>query len=601
VLAAFPMATSLLSLILILFLLLIGCGGSSGPSGGGGAVVPAAPPGLMATAGNAQVSLSWTASSGATSYHVKRSTTSGSGYMQVGAPTAASFTDTGVSNGTEYFYVVSAVNSAGESANSAQVNATPVAPAANLPGPSAALFASPMYTCVNNYYVATNGSDSNPGTQASPWLTIQNADSAAGGRVAGDCVNVAPGTYAAGVQPTRGGNLASPTGYVVYRCQTLDGCVITASGGNADPAFNVASTGSGPNYLVLDGFEFAASSMTEFGVGAEVYFPGGDDTLGPTSHHIWIVNNIFHGFGQAGAGTGGGEYFFFLHNLAYDNANAGCLAQGSGLGMVIARAFAGYTPTAADLAWAPFHNVVEFNVAYDNIINQCGTASNPYDTDGNGIIIDTFNNAGSTNVDYPYQTLVAFNVSYNNGGKGVHVFRSDNITVANNTAYDNNLDPFNSGIGRGEIDSYAGENNVIINNIAYPVPATSASDPRCEGVDYTNTAPYTCPLMTNVAFAGASTPGSVSNVWSNNISFGGAPPYGWGPEGNIMLTPDTMNCATGADPNQCNVDPKFVSVTGDNFALAPGSLAIGYGEIQTYLPASAVDVGACASTLTSCP
>jgi parallel beta-helix repeat protein len=595
------MATSLLSLLLIFLFILIGCGGSSGPSGGGGAVVPATPVGLMATAGNAQVSLSWTASSGATSYHVKRSTTSGSGYMQVGAPTAASFTDTGVSNGTEYFYVVSAVNSAGESANSAQVNATPVAPSANLPGPSAALFASPMYTCVNNYYVATNGSDSNPGTQASPWLTIQNADSAAGGRVAGDCVNVAPGTYAAGVQPTRGGNLASPTGYVVYRCQTLDGCVITASGGNADPAFNVASTGSGPNYLVLDGFEFAASSMTEFGVGAEVYFPGGDDTLGPTSHHIWIVNNIFHGFGQAGVGTGGGEYFFFLHNLAYDNTNVACSAQGSGLGMVIARAFAGYTPTAADLAWAPFHNVVEFNVAYDNIINQCGTASNPYDTDGNGIIIDTFNNAGSTNVDYPYQTLVAFNVSYNNGGKGVHVFRSDNITVANNTAYDNNLDPFNSGIGRGEIDSYAGENNVIINNIAYPVPATSASDPRCEGVDYTNTAPYTCPLMTNVAFAGASTPGSVSNVWSNNISFGGAPPYGWGPEGNIMLTPDTMNCATGADPNQCNVDPKFVSVTGDNFALAPGSLAIGYGEIQTYLPASAVDVGACASTLTSCP
>ena len=581
--------------------ILVGCGGSGGSSGGGGAVVPATPAGLMATAGNAKVSLSWTASSGATSYHVKRSTTSGGSYSQIGAPTTAGFTDTGVSNGTEYFYVVAAVNSAGQSANSAQVNATPVAPAANLPGPSAALFASPMYTCVNNYYVATNGNDSNPGTQASPWLTIQKADLAAGGRVAGDCVNVAPGTYAAGVQPTRGGNLAAPTGYVVYRCQTLDGCVITASGGNADPAFNVASTGAGPNYLVLDGFEFAAGSMTLYGVGVSIYFPDGVDTLGTTSHHIWIINNIFHGYGQAGVGTGGGEYFFFLHNLAYDNTNVACSAQGSGLGMVIARAFAGYTPTAADLAWAPFHNVIEFNVAYNNIINQCGTAADPYDTDGNGIIIDTFNNAGSTNVDYPYQTLVAFNVTYNNGGKGVHVFRSDNVTVANNTAYDNNLDPFNSGIGRGEIDSYSGENNVMINNIAYAVPATSGSDPRCEGVNYTNTAPYTCPLMTNVAFEGASTPGSVGNVWSNNVSFGGAPPYGWGPEGNIMLAPDTLNCTTGADPNQCNVDPNFVSVTGDNYALAPGSPAIGYGETQPYLPASAVDVGACASTLMTCP
>ncbi len=597
--------TSPLTLCLLATALLVGCGGSSssnsGGSTGGGVVAPAAPTGLMATPGNAQVTLSWTASSGATSYSVKRSTTSGSSYSQVALPTTTTYADTTVSNGTDYFYVVSAVNSAGESANSTEVNATPAAPAAELPGPSATMFANPPYTCVNNYYVATDGDDSNTGTSSSPWLTMQHADTAAGGRVAGDCVNVAPGTYAAGIQPTHGGNLAAPTGYVVYRCQTLDGCVITASGGNAAPAFNIASTGSGPNYIMFDGFELAAATKTLYGVGASIYFPNGADTGGTTSHHIWIINNIIHGYGQAGVGTGGGEYFFFLHNLAYDNVNVACSAQGSGLGMVIARAFAGYTPTSADLVWAPFHNVIEFNVAHDNIINQCGTASNPYDTDGNGIIIDTFNNAGSTNIDYTYQTLVANNVTYNNGGKGVHVFRSDYVTIANNTAYNNNLDPFNSGIGRGEIDSFYGQNNVIINNIAYAVPAASPSDPRCDGVNYTNTAPYTCPLMTNVAFDGASTPGTTSNVWSNNLSFGGAPPYGWGPDGNIMLSPDTMNCSAGTDPNQCNIDPNFVNVPGSNFALQSGSPAIAYGQTQPYLPASAIDAGACPSALTQCP
>jgi fibronectin type 3 domain-containing protein len=94
------------------------------------ATPPAVPTGLQASAGNAQVSLTWTASAGATSYHVKRATTNGGPYTQVSAPTTANFVDTGLTNGTAYFYVVSALNAAGESANSSQVSATPVAPAA---------------------------------------------------------------------------------------------------------------------------------------------------------------------------------------------------------------------------------------------------------------------------------------------------------------------------------------------------------------------------------------------------------------------------------------------------------------------------------------
>jgi hypothetical protein len=42
-----------------------------------------------------------------------------------------------------------------------------------------------------------------------------------------------------------------------------------------------------------------------------------------------------------------------------------------------------------------------------NILTQCGPTANPYDTDGNGIIIDTFNGAGVDNVLYPHRILVA--------------------------------------------------------------------------------------------------------------------------------------------------------------------------------------------------
>ncbi len=91
-----------------------------------GVVIPAAPTGLTATSGNAQVSLSWTASSGATSYNVKRATTTGGPYTNVATEiTTTSYTNTGLINGTTYYFVVSAVNSAGESVNAAQVSATP--------------------------------------------------------------------------------------------------------------------------------------------------------------------------------------------------------------------------------------------------------------------------------------------------------------------------------------------------------------------------------------------------------------------------------------------------------------------------------------------
>ena len=89
---------------------------------------PPTPTGLAATPGNAQVALAWTASSGATSYNVKRATTSGGPYSTVGTPATNSFTNTGLTNGTTYYYVVSAVNGGGESLNSTQVSAAPVAP-----------------------------------------------------------------------------------------------------------------------------------------------------------------------------------------------------------------------------------------------------------------------------------------------------------------------------------------------------------------------------------------------------------------------------------------------------------------------------------------
>ena len=119
-----PFPALLLACVTTLLLLHTGCVGTSGSGGsGGGNSAPATPTGLAATAGNAQITLSWAADSGATGYYVKRATTTGGPYTQI-STNSASFADTGLTNGTKYFYVVAADNSAGESANSSEVSAT---------------------------------------------------------------------------------------------------------------------------------------------------------------------------------------------------------------------------------------------------------------------------------------------------------------------------------------------------------------------------------------------------------------------------------------------------------------------------------------------
>ena len=85
---------------------------------------PAAPSGLIATAGYGQVTLTWSANFIATSYNIKRYTSSG-GEATIASTTDTSYTDTNIVDNTTYYYVVSSVNIAGEGQNSAEVSAVP--------------------------------------------------------------------------------------------------------------------------------------------------------------------------------------------------------------------------------------------------------------------------------------------------------------------------------------------------------------------------------------------------------------------------------------------------------------------------------------------
>ncbi|CAK0759894.1 hypothetical protein CCP3SC5AM1_2740001 [Gammaproteobacteria bacterium] len=92
--------------------------------------LPGAPTISSATAGNARITLKWTAVTGATSYKIFQGITAGgesSTPVKTGV-TGTSVIITGLTNGTKYFFKMAAVNAGGTGALSNEVNAMPLGP-----------------------------------------------------------------------------------------------------------------------------------------------------------------------------------------------------------------------------------------------------------------------------------------------------------------------------------------------------------------------------------------------------------------------------------------------------------------------------------------
>ena len=296
---------------------------------------------------------------------------------------------------------------------------------------------------------------------------------------AGDCVHLAPGTYklTGEVTITAGGNASTPTGYVVYRSTLMGGAHLVAAA-KFNHMMRITT-----HHVMFDGIDFDGNNYMAALCGIDV-------EQSPDYHHIWVMNSQVHGFGQ---NRNPGERIRVVLEPSQQRVQQ-CLYRPHRLaGFWDLPRGAGRGPRLhADphgQLLGPFHIVTAYNLIHDNYGQQGLYAGK--NTDGNGIIYDTFRS-------YAGQSLCLGNIVYHNGGKGIHVFKSGHVTVANNTVYNNNWDTYNPGTWRAEISAQDSIGSTFLNNIAWAA--------RGAGVRSTN-----APFMGHLGSA---------NTWTNNIAYG---------------------------------------------------------------------------------
>jgi len=279
------------------------------------------------------------------------------------------------------------------------------------------------------------------------------------------------------------------------------------------------------------------------------------------AHHFIAINNVIHDMGGAGLNTCVADYITWRNNIVYNTSSTNPY-QVSGINVWKPKALApgSYTPTVSDKV--RFGIIISHNIAHDN---SEGPSIPGRHTDGNGIIIDT--TLGSTSCSScgtPYRggILVLGNVSYNNGGGGIHVFLSSNVTVANNTVYNNYRDQLNSGKARGELSNGGSKNITWVNNIAIAVTGS--------GISANNR-----PIVTFALGGGFKDGGT----WTRNIAVGGE-----------VISDKTSY--VNPSRNLIGVDPQLTNPVEGNFVPLPGSPAVRAGLPASYIPSPTPNVGA---------
>ncbi|MEM8524980.1 MAG: right-handed parallel beta-helix repeat-containing protein [Bacteroidota bacterium] len=323
-----------------------------------------------------------------------------------------------------------------------------------------------------NYYVQSTGSNSNDGlTPNTPFEDIQ---AAADITLPGDTVFVMNGTYSndftwQDVVNIRRSGTASD--WIVYTNYADHSPKMEFDGWHG---FKIEGTGDGVSYIEISGFEIEGNNDNTMLADALNQAGGCNDPTGDPdgfyngngiatdgrfegqNHHIRILNCKIYNCGGNGISAIYSDYITIENCEVYNNAWYSIYGT-SGISF--------YQLWNYDNADAT-RNIIRNNRIYGNRMFVPWIDAPCAITDGNGIIIDDSKNTqnSSTLGVYVGTTLIENNLVYENGGRGIHVFESDNVDILNNTTYANGQSPE---ISDGEITAIFSDNVKVYNNILH--------------------------------------------------------------------------------------------------------------------------------------
>jgi hypothetical protein len=383
------------------------------------------------------------------------------------------------------------------------------------------------------YYVATNGKDTNAGTEALPFLTVNKGVSVLR---PGDTLLVKEGVYREELWNT------IPTGTSWQQPITLRAFpghqVILQPNMGAEYVITIRGD---KHYIILDGFILDGTNVKY----DAIKIAGIMDTTKPNPSHIRIINNEIRNVGVMKTATGGykgygsgilttglSDYVEYINNRIHDNGLTDFdhgIYHTSSYALIEGNIIYNNKGTGIKVGWGQnaLNNIVRNNLIYDNNTAQ---GANGLKKQGRGIGV--YSGSG---------TLVYNNVIWGAHTTGIDVtYGGNNAKIFNNTII--STTGYGIAVGIGATTSETATNTIIQNNLVYQQSSY--------------------PAIYNSR--------GVNTVFQNNLTFGRNPRIeSVNPASSLLLN------------NLENVDPAFIDLNAKNFGLRASSPAIDKGRLAS--------------------